>query len=216
MATSQIALVRPHSLRGLVRRAGVISAAVLLACGLLVPRLATLGQGLWLDEIQTVQGYIRGGPSAIFGRYETNDHMLFSFLGWLTVKVPGGPDWLYRLWGIVPFLLAVGLFAWWLRRKAGPLTAALFLAFATVNSMLLQLTSAARGYGLAFLMMAVIVIAACEILAGDRGKRWLILFFAAVTLGTWTLPTFVLSASAATLVLLVRRFQWRLVIGAAT
>ena len=149
MLTSAIALARPHPARALARRASVISAAVLLACGLLVPRLATLGQGLWLDEIQTVQNYIRGGPAAIFGRYETNDHMLFSFLGWLTVEVPGGPGWLYRLWGIVPFLLAVVLLAWWLRRKAGPLTAALFLAFVTVNSMLLQLTTAARGYGLA-------------------------------------------------------------------
>jgi hypothetical protein len=82
---------------------------------------------------------------------------------------------------------------------------------------LLQLTSAARGYGLAFLMMAVLVIAACEILSGKRsGNRWLILFFAAATLDAWTLPTFVLPAAAATCVLLVRRFQWRLVPGAAT
>src|SRR5207249_6463886 len=68
--------------------------------------------------------------------YETNDHMLFSFLGWLTVKLPGAPDWLYRLWGILPFLVAVALLTWWLHRKAGQLTAALFLGFATVNSLL--------------------------------------------------------------------------------
>src|SRR5947207_9456206 len=191
MLSSELALARPRSIRALMRRVGLISAGVLFACGLLVPRLASLGQSLWVDEIGSVQSYIRGGPSVIFGRYETNDHMLLSLLGWLTVKVPGGPDWLYRLWGIVPFLVAVALLAWWLHRKAGQLTAALFLGFATVNSLLLQLTSAARGYGLAFLMMTVLVIAACEI---QVGKRWLILFFAAATLGAWTLPTFVLPA----------------------
>ena len=213
MLASELVLTRVRPARDLARRVGLFSALLLIACALLIPRLASIGQSLWVDEVESVQKYISGGPAAIFGRYGTQDHMLFSFLGWLTVRLPGGPDWAYRLWGIIPFLVAVVLIAWWLQRKAGQLTAGLFLAFAAVNSFLLQLTGAARGYGLAFLMMAVLMVAACEI---RSGKRWLILFFAAATLGAWTLPTFVLPASAATVVLLVTRFQWRLVVGAVT
>jgi hypothetical protein len=52
-----------------------------LAGGLLVPRLAGLGLSLWEDEIRSVRGLRGGGPSTIFGRYDTNDQMLLSFLG---------------------------------------------------------------------------------------------------------------------------------------
>ena len=87
-----------------MRRHLITACWILLGAALLAPRIVVLHQGLWHDEIYTVRQYVSGGPAAIFGHYDANDHMLFSVLAWLTVRVPGGPDVAYRLWGIVPFL----------------------------------------------------------------------------------------------------------------
>ena len=68
-----------------------------------------------------------------------------------------------------------------------PLSGVLFLFLATVSPLLLDITRQARGYGLAFFAMSVLVVAALE--AGRTGRTWAIVAVcAAGVVGTWTLP----------------------------
>ncbi len=78
--------VPPLSVRRIKVRPGLVTYAawITLGAALIAPRAAALTQGLWHDEIYTIQNYVSGGPAAIFGRYGTNDHMLFSLLSWVT------------------------------------------------------------------------------------------------------------------------------------
>jgi hypothetical protein len=175
---------------------------ILLGAALIAPRLAVLRQGLWHDEIYTVNQYISRGPEGIWGYYDVNDHMLFSFLAWLTIRVPGGPDVAYRLWGMLPFLGGVGLTAWWLRSRAGNVAAVAFVTLAATSNRLLDLTTEARGYGLAFFAMSILVISSYE--ATRSGRRgWLSVLCAAAVIGTWTLPTFIVPSLASAIALAV-------------
>src|SRR5436190_18010599 len=179
-----------------MRRHLITACWILLGAALLAPRIAVLHQGLWHDEIYTVQQYVSGRPAAIFGHYDANDHMLFSVLAWLTVRVPGGPDVAYRLWGIVPFLAAVATTALWLRARANLASALVFTTLAASSARLLELTSEARGYGLAYFAMSILVIACYEARATGR-RAWLTVLCVAGVAGVWTIPTFVLPAVGA-------------------
>jgi hypothetical protein len=178
------------------RDALLVSGWIVIAAALIVPRAVALTQSLWHDEIYTIQHYISGGPSAILGPHGTNDHVLFSLLGWLTVYVPHGPEALYRAWGAVPFIAGAVALAVWLRARVETSVAALFLVFSAASPLLLHLTSEARGYGLAYLAMALLLISAYEGATG-RQSFWMVVFGAAVVVGTWTLPTFILPALGA-------------------
>jgi hypothetical protein len=200
--TDNVARAPVEAARGeAIRRLGQVTAAAALGAALLAPRIAAIRQSLWHDEIYTIQHYISGGPARIFGHYSTNDHMLFSLLSWLTVGLPGGSDSLYRIWAIVPFVVAVMGVAAWLQRRAGMVEASVFAVLAATSSMLLQLTSEARGYGLGFLAAGLLLVAGYEA-AVTRSRRWVDVFCAACVLGTWTLPTFVLPAAGAAVALL--------------
>lgn len=180
-----------------VRLFAVLTAGAGLAVALIVPRAAVLGQSLWHDEIYTIQQYVSGGPAAIFGRYGTNDHMLFNLLAWLTVWLPGLPDAVYRAWGELPFLAGVAGVAWWLRVRAGYVAALVFAFLAAVSPMLLELTTEARGYGLSFLAAAALVVCGYELARAPERRGLATAFCAAGVLGTWTVADFVLPFAGA-------------------
>ncbi|MDX6400559.1 MAG: hypothetical protein QOF27_1165 [Gaiellaceae bacterium] len=186
------------------RQVVIWSAYTVLAIAMIWSRFAAIGKSLWEDEIFTVQHYVVPGPSASFGHYGTNDHILFSVLAWLTVHLPSAGDSAYRLWSIVPFIAAVAILTGWLHRRAGVVVALIFALLATASTQLLILSTEARGYGLAFLAMALLTIAAYEASA-QESSGWLSLFAAAGVLGCWTLPTFVLPLAGASGVLLIQR-----------
>jgi hypothetical protein len=197
------------SAKGLVGR-GKAACVAYAAFGLVLvgTRFVAYGQSLWRDEIYSVEHYIVPGPAGSFAHYGANDHILFSLLCWLTVRLPGLGDSAYRLWAIVPFVVAVAVMIIWLRRRAGDAVALLFGGLATASPLLLDLSSSARGYGLAFLSMAVMTIAAYE--GADRGRAsWLSAFAVAGVVGCWTLPTFVLPFAGGTTALLLQRRLWR-------
>ena len=103
---------------------------------------------------------------------------------------------------------ALGAAALGVRRRphemaAFGLAAILFLSFATLSPLLLDITRLARGYGLAFLAMSVMMVAALE--AERNGHTTaLVMFWVAGVLGTWTLPHFAVAFFVTGAVLLLR------------
>lgn len=181
---------------------GALTIATLIV--LIWSRLVNLGQSMWHDEVVTVVTYIEPGPRAIFfGEYSTNDHMLFSVLTWLTTVLSGPTEIAYRFWSIAPALAAgIGL-AYWLHLRFGTLSGLTFLLLWTTSEASADLSRQARGYGLAFAAMALLLAASYDLLRNASDSRARYLVFTAVVTGTLTLPTFVLPAAAVLIVLLI-------------
>ena len=186
-------------------RALVVGAYALLGSILVWSHLASLGGGYCCDEIATVVDYIAPGPHTILaGDYVPNNHELYSLVGWATHEVVGDSAIVLRLWAAIPFLLAVGIVTAWLHVRLGALSGILYLFLSTASPLLLDITRQARGYGLAFLAMSVLVIAALE---ADRSKRTsaLVTVFVAGVVGSWTLPHFAIGLVTVAIVLLTQK-----------
>jgi hypothetical protein len=196
--------------RGELQRRAVVLASVAayatIATALVWSRYSKLGHGLWHDEIFTVEHYVQDGPAAIFfGDYLSNNHMLFSVLAWLAHLV-SPTEAALRLPSVVPFIAGAAIVTSWLDRRVGRAPAVLYLGLVTASPLLLDLSPQARGYGLAFLAMSVLVVAGDESLREEA--RWkLVTFCAAGVAGTWTLPIFgvAFAATGLALALTVRR-----------
>jgi hypothetical protein len=189
-----------------VIKALTVAAYALFGSLLAWSRLAGLDNGGYCcDEIRTVADSVRTGPTTILtGTYTPNNHELFSLLGWATSSVLGESEIALRLGAAIPFIVGVVVVTAWLHVRVGPLAAVLFLAFATVSPLLLDISRLARGYGLAFLAMSVLTVSALEALRS--GRTWAVAsFWAAGVLGTWTLPHFAIAFGATGVVLLTRR-----------
>jgi hypothetical protein len=204
--------------RGAPGPSGLASAIAYAVLGtvLVVTRLVGLDRGLWHDEILTVRYFVREGPREILtGFYIPNDHELFSLLAWATTSVLGESEIALRAWSVLPFLAGVALVTGWLHRRVGALTAVLYLFFVTVSPLLLDLSRTARGYGLAFLAMSVLLVAAFE--ADRSGSGWALSgVFVAGFVGTATLPNFgVAYVATAGVLLLNRRLRSRTALGLA-
>ena len=168
-------------------------------------RFVGLDRSFWHDELVTVRGYVRTGPYEILvGPYIPNNHELFSLLGWATSSLFGESEVALRLWSALPFVAGVIVVTAWLHVRLGAPSGLLYLFLATVSPLLLDITRQARGYGLAFLAMSVLTIAALE--ANRSPRTWLVVaFFGAGLVGTWTLPHFGIAFAATSAVLLTNR-----------
>ena len=186
-------------------RALTVGAYALLGATLCWSRLVGLTHGYCCDEIRTVSLYVERGPRAILaGPYIPNNHELFSLLGWLTFSLGGDSEVAIRLWSVVPFLLGVALTTTWLHRRMGALSGIAFVFLATASPLLLDITRMARGYGLVFLAMSVLMVGALE--AARTGSWWAIAGVAlGGLLGSLTLPHFALAYAATCAVLLAER-----------
>jgi len=183
----------------------VAAGYIILGSILCWSRFAGLNHGYASDELMAVRNYVTAGPHEILvGHYVPNNHELFSLLGWATTSIVGESAVALRLWSVVPFVLGVIIVTAWLHVRLGALSGLLFLFFATVSPLLLDITRQARGYGLAFLAMGVLVVAALE--AARSPRAWTIVAFcSAGVVGTWTLPHFGIAFAATGLVLLTKR-----------
>jgi hypothetical protein len=179
----------------------LVASYVLLGAILLVSRLAGLGRSYWFDEITSARDFVSAGPGGIvFGPYIPNNHELFSLLAWGTASTVGASEAAVRLWSVLPFLAGAALVTVWLHTRLTPLSGLLFLFLATVSPMLLDVSRQARGYGLAFCAMSVLMVAALE---ADRNGRTLAIAatcFGGVV-GTLTLPHFGIAFAATAAVL---------------
>jgi hypothetical protein len=141
------------------------------------------------------------------------NHQLMALLAWATSSVTGESEIAFRLLSAVPFVAGVVLMAAWLHRRHGALAGVLFLFLATVSPLLLDITRQARGYGLAFIAMCVVIIAALE--AVQTGRTWLVMAMcAAGVIGSWTLPQFAIAFGATCVaVALDRRVRRATIVG---
>ena len=184
-------------------RVVVVSSYVILGAILAWSRFYGLGNGGYCcDEIATVTDSIRRGPSWILsGAYSPNNHQLFSLFGWAASSLVGESEMLLRLGAAVPFVAGVILVTAWLHVRYGAFCGLLFLFLATASPLLLDLSRQARGYGIAFLAMSVVVVAALELLRS--GRAWAIVALCAGgVIGAWTLPHFTVAFLAIGAVLL--------------
>jgi hypothetical protein len=168
-------------------------------------RLANLQTPFWNDEAVMALIYSAGGPDVIFDgdHYIPNNHVLFSLTTWVTRRTLGEFEAAYRLWSVVPALAAVGLVAWWARRSLGTATAVLVFGLAVVSPMHYFLAPQARGYGLAMLAGAGMLIGALRTDRQEAADGW-VLFACSGIVGIWTLPVFALPFVAQVAVLLTR------------
>lgn len=175
-------------------------AYLVLTATLVATRFVGLGHGFWHDEIVGVREYVRTDPYEIlFG--PGLSHQLFSILGWTTSSVFGESEIALRLISVVPFLAGVMLVTVWLHIRAGALSGVLFLFLATVSPLLLDITRQARGYGLGFLAMALVIVGAMEALRDPRA-RYVVMLSAGGLIGMLTLPNFAVAFAATSLALL--------------
>jgi hypothetical protein len=199
---------------GNLARAAPIAAYSILGLALVASRTVGLDHSFWTDEIMAVEDFIREGPRTILSGPNLS-HELFGILAWLTSSLVGESEIALRLLSVVPFVGGVALVTAWLHVRFGALAGALFLFLATVSPLLLDITRQARGYGLAFLAMSVLVVAALEV---DRGGRTsaIVAFCVAGLAGTMTLPQFGIAFLATGAVFLtVRALRRRMAIGLA-
>jgi hypothetical protein len=193
-------------------RTAVATSYVALGATLLLSRLLDLGKSLWLDEAVFVEYFVREGPRRILVSGALS-HELYGLVDWMTAAVVGESVVAFRLWSAIPFIVGVALVTIWLHRRHDPLAGILFLFLATVSPLLLDISRQARGYGLAFFAMAVLIVAALEASRSGR-KRYVVAMCAAGVVGTWTLPQFGIAFLATLAVLLIdRRLRLSVVLG---
>jgi MFS family permease len=196
----------------LVARAAVPVAYAALGLTLLWSRLADLGKGFWFDESYFVAHFVRKGPREIITGPSLS-HELYGVLAWATGELVGESELAYRLLSVAPFLAGVVLVTAWLHVRVNPGSGLLYLFLATVSPLLLDITRQARGYGLAFLAMSVVIVAALE---ADRTRRTLpvAVMCVAGVLGAWTLPQVAIGFLATGAVLLLHRaLRWQTLVG---
>jgi len=154
-------------------------------------RLLLLDAGLWNDEAFTAHFFVDRGPDAILrGDYIPNDHVLFNLLTWHATEALGRREFVYRLWSVIPGVLSAAAFAEWTRRRLGVAVALAFLLLVAASPLHLELTVQARGYGLAFAAMSLLLAGAAGRSRNGPPRHGLVAL--AGILGTWTLPVFVL------------------------
>jgi hypothetical protein len=129
-------------------------------------------------------------------------HQLMAILCWVAEHTVGESEIAYRLLSAVPFVAGVVFVAAWLHIRMGALSGTLYLFLATVSPLLLDITRQARGYGLAYCAVSVMVVAAIEALR--TGRLWLVgAMWAAGLVGAWTLPQVGIAVIATAAVLLL-------------
>ena len=185
------------------RPAGTLVAYGVLGTALLASRLLALGHSFWTDEIVMVAEYVRRGPRHILTGSDLS-HELLAILNWATSEVVGESEFAFRLWSAIPFVAGVVFMTAWLHRRVDPLSGVLFLFLATVSPLLLDITRQARGYGIAFLAMTVLIATALD--AARTGRmRFVGLMCLAGVVGTWTLPQFGFAFVATGIVVAAKR-----------
>ena len=183
--------LRPRADR-LGRGGALVAAAyVVLGAALLWSRLYELGHSFWFDEVVTVADFVRPGPRQIMTGPGIS-HELYSLLAWFVSLPFGDSETALRLCSAIPFVLGVVVVTAWLHTRLQPLAGVLYLFLATVSPLLLDITRQARGYGLAFFAMSVLVVAALE--ATRTGQpRLVAVACGAGVVGAWTLPQFAIA-----------------------
>jgi hypothetical protein len=174
-----------------------------LGAALLWSRLFRLGHSFWTDEIEMVVRFVRPGLREILTGAGLT-HQLMAILCWAAANTVGESEITFRLFSAVPFVVGVVLVTAWLHVRVGALSGILYLFLATVSPLLLDISRQARGYGLAYCAMSLVVVAALEALR--TGRLWVVAtMWVAGLIGAWTLPQVGIAVIATATVLLFDR-----------
>jgi hypothetical protein len=185
------------------REVATAAAYVVLGAALLWSRLFRLGHSFWTDEIEMVVNFVRPGLREILTGAGLT-HQLMAVLCWAAANTIGESEIAFRLFSAIPFVAGVLIVTAWLHARIGALSGILFLFLATVSPLLLDISRQARGYGLAFFAMSVVVVAALEALR--TGRMWAVgAMWVAGLIGALTLPQVGIALVATATVLLSDR-----------
>ena len=198
-------MTRPCRAATLRSRTELFKAApyAVLGAALLATRLIGLGESYWHDEVVAVEEFVRAGPREILAGPGLS-HELFGLLAWATSAFAGDSEIAFRLLSVVPFITGVTLVTAWLHIRVAPMSGVTFLFLATVSPLLLDITRQARGYGIAFFAMSLLIVTALEAVRTQRTSS-ILAFFIAGVIGSWTLPQFGVAFVATAAVLLANR-----------
>jgi len=151
-------------------------------------RVVGLNQGLWYDEIATLVRYVRRPLAEIVTRFDTqNQHMLYSVLAHVSVKLFGETAWALRLPAVV-FGVASLWALWWFgtlvtSRREALLAAALM----SVSSHHVWFSQNARGYSMLLFWTLLGSGLFVKLLDGSaRSKRMVFGYGLVMALATWT------------------------------
>jgi hypothetical protein len=124
-------------------------------------------------------------------------------LSWATAESFGRFEAAYRVWSALPALAAVGLVAWWAWHRLGRGVAVGIVILAALSPTHLELTPQARGYGLAMLAAAGMLISATRV-SDDGRTRDIVAFALWGFAGIATLPVFLVAYLGHVIVVLFR------------
>lgn len=189
------------------RRGEAVAAAVAASAGIAFAALS-LDVPIRHDEARTALLYAVQPFSAIASTYDsTNTHILHTLLV-RVAYLAGGWD---RVWLRFPAFLSFCLMLpalWWFARREYGATAALFaVALAASSPFFVHYATNARGYTLLLLLFFVAMICGQGLVRTPNSKALWATWAAAIGLGYFVLPIFVLPATAAAAWLLLAR--WR-------
>ena len=169
------------------------------------------------DEVGTIKTFSSKGAKYVATHYGVaKNHIFFNLLNAWT---PGNKDyspWRGRLWSFIAFAGLLGLGLRFFIRRQWYLEGALFFYFSTTSQKMLETNLAARGYGL----LAFFTLAGCLLVhryfekPGWKPVVWL---GVCVTLGTYTMPHYILYGGVLIFLLFLRTWDWRVcLLGLAT
>ena len=181
-----------------------MAVATRIALALAVVRTAICGyraatQSLVHDEAFSFLNFLNGSWSDVYFRYEANNHILYALLAKLSITWFGVSEFALRLPSVIAgFFLMLGVWRILEAAKRPELRWACLLAIG-LNPLLLDLSVAARGYGLAVALLVWAVWA-------TMSRRYVL---AGVILGLGIAANLILVFPAAGLVGVVLIYEWR-------
>ncbi len=169
------------------------------------------------DEVGTIKTFSSKGAKYVATHYGVaKNHIFFNLLNAWTPNHKDYTPWRGRLWSFVAFAGLLTLALRFFIRRQWYLEGALFFFFSTSSQKMLETNLAARGYGL----LAFFTLAGCLLVHGYFEKpgwkpaAWLCL---CVTLGTYTMPHYILYGGVLISLLFLRTWDWRVcLLGIAT
>ncbi|MEO7933967.1 MAG: hypothetical protein ABIT76_12500 [Chthoniobacterales bacterium] len=169
------------------------------------------------DEVGTIKTFSSKGAKYVATHYGVaKNHIFFNLLNAWTPHSKDYTPWRGRFWSFVAFAALLTLALRFFLRRQWILEGALFFFFSTTSQKMLETNLAARGYGL----LAFFTLTGCLLVhryfekPGWKPAAWLCV---CVTLGTYTMPHYILYGGVLILLLFLRTWDWRVcLLGIAT
>jgi hypothetical protein len=156
---------------------------------------------LWNDELYSVLRFSSQGPWTVLTDYHVaNNHIFFNLVNALTPHSDAVTPLRARGWSFVATLGAMVLPLWHFARRRQLVEGALAFGSIAMNEGVLDLTLQARGYG--FLCFSTVALSLAVVRYMETSaRRELYIIAAAGILGSWSIPTFIIFAGIALLLL---------------